>query len=248
MTLLQEDAAERSVQEHPRTAQIRRLIATKNEALLAHRYFKLCRDKEVGREALIGVVKQLYCFSIFFERLLTRRISDFSSGKDPRVLDLARGHLREEIGHTELFADCLRQSGVPEREISELAPKMFTKALFGYLMATVQYENEYVTHIAIMQVMESIGYHFFSETARVMQVYELPSEVMFEHWEADQNHPELGLDLVARFDQETMTQCLRIIDDVYRLMGFVLDEWLGIEPTSSTPARRRRSSRPPRTN
>ena len=248
MTLVQEEAADLIVQEHPRSAQLRRLIASKNEALLGHRYFKMCRGKEVGREALIGVVKQLYCFSIFFERLLTRRISDFSTGKDRRVLDIARGHLREEIGHTELFADCLRQSGVPEKEITELAPKMFTKALFGYLMATVQYENEYVTHVAIMQVMESIGFHFFSETARVMQAYELPGEVMFEHWEADQNHPELGLELVAGFDHETMAHCLRIIDDVYRLMGFVLDEWLGIEPTSGTPARRRRSSRPPRAN
>lgn len=250
MTMLEERASGRAaeVEEHPKTAMVRRLIVSKNDALLSHRYFKQCRGNELGKPHLIEIVKQLYCFSVFFERLLTRRISDYPSQRDQRVLRIAREHLREEIGHAELFHDCLRSNGVSEEEIVGLTPKLFTKAMFGYLMTTLQYENEYVANIAIMQVMESIGFHFFSETLSVMRKNALAAEALFRHTEDDERHPELGLELVASFDATTLATCVRIIDDVYRLMAFVLDEWLGLEPASSSITRRRRSSRPPKAN
>jgi pyrroloquinoline quinone (PQQ) biosynthesis protein C len=248
-TMLEERVSGRvEGEEHPMTAMVRRLIASKNDALLGHRYFKACRGNELGKAHLIEIVKQLYCFSVFFERLLTRRISDYPSQRDPRVLRIARDHLREEIGHAELFHDCLRSNGVSEEEIVALTPKMFTKAMFGYLMTTLQYENEYVANIAIMQVMESIGFHFFSETLGSMRKNALAAEALFRHTEDDERHPELGLELVATFDAATMSTCVRIIDDVYRLMAFVLDEWLGLEPASGSVTRRRRSTRPPKAN
>jgi thiaminase len=235
----------------PGAAQItklRRLIASKNEALLSHRYFRMCRGNELGREHLIEIVKQLYCFSVFFERLLTRRISDYSSGRDQRILQIARDHLRDEIGHADLFYQCLTRNGVSHDEVMALSPKMFTKAMFGYLTATVQHENEYVSNVAIIQVMESIGYHFFSETLRVMRTHKMAADALVKHTEDDEDHPELGMELVAQFDAPTMASCTRIVHDIYRLMGFVLDEWLGLEPGSPSLGRRRRTSRPPKAN
>ena len=61
---------------------------------------------------MLEVVKQLYCFSVFFERLLTRRITEYSSRGDQHLLQMAREHLREEIGHAELFRDCLVNNGI----------------------------------------------------------------------------------------------------------------------------------------
>src|SRR3954470_10299572 len=82
---------------------LRELIAKKNQELIAHRYFRLCESGEMGRSQLLEVVKQLYCFSVFFERLLPRRITEYSSRGDRHLLQMAREHLREEIGHAELF-------------------------------------------------------------------------------------------------------------------------------------------------
>src|SRR6185295_18238783 len=170
------------------------------------------------------IVKQLFCFSVFFERILTRRIAEFSSAKDDRVVQMARGHLREEIGHANMFQQCLVDNGVPAEEIPLLSPKMFTKAMFGYLLATVQHENEYVTNVAIMQVMESIGYLFFSRTLVAMDAHKLSANALVQHTEADEHHPEMGWDFVPSFDEATMSDCRRVIEDLYRLMGFTLDE------------------------
>ena len=205
---------------------IRECIAECDSHLLVHRYFTLCEQGAIDREAILEIVKQLYCFSVFFERILTRRIAEFSSVKDHRVVQIARGHLKEEIGHAMLFEQCLVQNGFPAEQVPHIAPKMFTKALFGYLLATVQHENEYVTNIAIMQVMESIGYHFFRATLSVLRDHGMMSAAFAEHSEADEDHRSLGLDLVSSFDAHTLADSRRIIQDVYRLMGFVLDEWL----------------------
>jgi thiaminase len=231
-------------------AALRHLIDTKNTSLLNHRYFRLCRARDIGKKQMIEVVKQLYCFSVFFERLLTRRIAEYTSAMDPRVIAMARKHLREEIGHAELFSRCLEANGISSAELSTLMPKMFTKAMFGYLTATVQHENEYVSNVAIMQVMESIGYHFFTATLDVMKAHGLMAHAMQEHSEDDAEHANLGVELAAQFDAATMSNCHRIVADLYRLMGFVLDEWLGVhnESPSAAPERKRRSSRPPRSN
>jgi thiaminase len=234
-----------------RVNEFRKLLSTKNQALLEHRYFRSCRNGELSPAHLLEVVKQLYCFSVFFERLLTRRITEYSSDRDQRILDLARVHLREEIGHATLFHDCLTRNGVSSGEIANITPKMFTKALFGYLSTTLQHENEYVANVAIMQVMESIGYHFFCETLSVMKTHELAADALVRHTEDDEHHPELGLELVADFDDATLADSLRVINDLYRLMAFVLDEWLGLQPASRSipspeapgPARKRRSLR-----
>lgn len=231
-----------------RVKQFRKLITSKNEALLEHRYFRMCRGKEFTHDQVVEVVKQLYCFSVFFERLLTRRITDYSSGQDPRVLELAREHLRDEIGHTRLFHECLAGNGVAPEEIAAIAPRMFTKALFGYLSVTLQHENEYVANVAIVQVMEGIGLKFFSETSRIMGILGMPSGAITHHAEEDEHHPELGFDLVADFDDSTMEDSIRVTHDLYRLMAFVLDEWMGLQPASSSLSRKRRTSRPPRAN
>jgi thiaminase len=245
-----------------RIKEFRKLLTSKNQALLEHRYFRSCRSGELSPEHLLEVVKQLYCFSVFFERLLTRRITEYSSDRDQRILDLARIHLRDEIGHATLFHDCLTRNGVSSAEIASITPKLFTKAMFGYLSTTLQHENEYVANVAIMQVMESIGYHFFSETLSMMKVHDMAADALVRHTEDDEHHPELGIELVASFDDTTLEHSVRVINDLYRLMAFVLDEWLGLQPASgsiprsssiprsgsiprsSTPARKRRSVRP----
>lgn len=210
-------------------------IAACDRLLLGHRYFKLCERGAISREAMIEIVKQLYCFSVFFERILTRRIAEFSSGLDERVIDMARDHLREEIGHAAMFQECLIENGFPASEIADLTPKMFTKAMFGYLLATVQHENEYVTNVAIMQVMESIGFHFFRSTLDVMKRHGMTSAAFEAHSEADEDHRFLGIDLVASFDARTLAASLRIVDDIYRLMGYVLDEWLDTAESGGLP-------------
>lgn len=207
-------------------AELERLIASKNESLLEHPYFRRCRTGQISRAQLLEIVKQLYCFSVFFERLLARRIAEYSSARDPRVIALARGHMREEIGHAQMFRDCLLGNGVSASEVGDIAPRMFTKAMFGYLTVTLQHENEYVSNVAIMQVMESIGLHFFSETLKVMRAHDMIAEALLRHAEDDDGHSRLGLELAECFDGRTMSDSRRVIDDLYRLMGFVLDEWL----------------------
>jgi hypothetical protein len=146
-----------------------------------------------------------------------------------------------------MFADTLIGNGATSAELERLEPAMFTKALFGYLTVTIQHENEYVSNVAIMQVMESIGYHFFTATLGAMRNHEMLADAMVEHSEADEHHSELGMDLIAELDSRTMRDCRRVIEDVFRLMGYVLNEWLGMRLWSSPPPpiRRRRSTRPP---
>lgn len=230
-----------------RIAEVKNLIQAKNAQLLEHEYFRLCRENQLTRGQLMDVVRQLYCFSVFFERLLARRIAEYSSAMDPRVITMAREHMREEIGHAQMFADTLRSNGASSAEIDRLEPAMFTKAMFGYLTVTIQHENEFVSNVAIMQVMESIGYHFFTATLGVMRSHDMLADAMLQHSEDDEHHSELGLDLIAELDSRTMRDCKRVIEDVYRLMSYVLNEWLGMRLFATTPPpRRRRSTRPPR--
>jgi hypothetical protein len=206
---------------------VQQLIARKNRELLDHRYFGMCRSRLIDRERMIEVIKHLYCFSVYFERILARRITEYSSAKDPGILALARAHMREEIGHAELFRRCLELNGVSHAEIHRLEPATFTKAMFGYLTVTIQYESEYVSNVVIMQVMESIGYHFFTATLKLMQSHALAADAMVQHSEDDLEHANLGLEFISSFNPATMRDCCRTIDDVYRLMPLVFDEWLG---------------------
>ncbi len=207
---------------------IQQLIEQLNRELLEHRYFAMCRAHLIDRERMLEVVKHLYCFSVYFERILARRISEYSSAKDPSILSLARAHLREEIGHAELFRACLIANGVSASEVSQLEPATFTKAMFGYLTVTIQYENEFVGNVVIMQVMESIGYHFFSATLALMQSHGLAADAMVQHSEDDLEHANLGLELLDGFSEATLQECCRTIRDIYRLMPLVFDEWLGL--------------------
>jgi pyrroloquinoline quinone (PQQ) biosynthesis protein C len=207
---------------------VRGLIEQKNRELLEHRYFRMCRTRALDQARMLDVVKQLYCFSVYFERILARRISEYSSGKNPEILAIARAHMREEIGHAELFRECLEANGISRAEVYSLEPAMFTKAMFGYLTVTIQHENEYVSNVVIMQVMESIGYHFFSETLRVMQAHSMVAQAMLQHSEDDMEHANLGAHLIGNFDESTARDCRRTIDDIYRLMPLVFDEWLGL--------------------
>ena len=237
---------------HKKVEKIQRLIEAKNAELLKHPYFQLCASRQVSREQVIDVIKQVYCFSIFFERLLTRRIAEGSTTTDVRLLQMARVHLRDELGHVQLFADCLRANGVSNAELARLRPKTFTKAVFGYLLATIQHEHAYVANVALMQVMESIGYYFFTATVDVMRAHGMPAAAMQQHTEDDAEHAAVGLDLIAHFDDQNLSDCDRVIHDVYRLMSLMFEEWLGSavgkKPVPSTPPRRRRTTRPPRSN
>jgi pyrroloquinoline quinone (PQQ) biosynthesis protein C len=232
----------------PKVVQMRSLIAKKNEHLLDHAYFRRCRSKQLTRSQVLDIVKQLYCFSVFFERILARRIAEYSSSRDKRVIDIARIHMRDEIGHSRLFYDCLVANGASPEDLAQLAPAMFTKAMFGYLTVTIQHEDEFVSNVAIMQVMESIGFHFFSATLKLMEAHAMLAEPMIQHTEDDEGHSELGVELAAEFDEVTARNCERVIDDLYRLMSFVLDEWMGTyqELRTAPSQRARRSSRPPR--
>jgi pyrroloquinoline quinone (PQQ) biosynthesis protein C len=253
-TMLTMKSAESMADSGPaKMRRMRELIRMKNEALLSHRYFRMCRAKELEQRQLMHVLKQVYCFSTFFERLLTRRVTEYPNHRDPRVLKIARDHLRNEMGHVDLFRQCLLENGVAQDEIAAVAPKMFTKAMFGYLTTTILHENEYVTNVAMMQVMESIGYYFFKETLSVMQRQAMSAAAFADHVEADEHHLEEGFELIAQFDRETTEHAVSVIEDLYRLMEFMLDEWLGLQPMASTPPpppapRRRRTSRPPKVN
>jgi thiaminase len=227
----------RAVSGDEKVARIRGLLESKNDELLRHAYFKRCHANQISREQLIAVVKQLYCFSVFFERILARRIAEYSTLKNFRIIQLARKHLSEEVGHAEMFRDCLVSNGVSSEEVANLAPAAFTKALFGYLTVTVQHESEYVSNVAIMQVMEGIGYNFFASTLKVMQSHGMLADAMIQHTDADEGHSLLGLDLVAEFDSATFSDCVRVIDDLYLLMGHVLDEWLGTQESKRSLGR-----------
>jgi tryptophan halogenase len=209
---------------------IQEALGRNDEVLLGHAYFALCEDGAIDRASLLEVIKQMYCFSVFFERILTRRMAMYCTDMDPRIGDIARSHLRDEIGHAALFRECLLENGISRQEMDQVAPKMFTKAMFGYLLATVDHENEYVTNVAIMQVMETIGYHVFRATLGVLRAHGMLARAFVDHADADEDHRHLGLELADSFDEGTMRACLRTVDDLYRLMGFMLTEFLADAP------------------
>jgi hypothetical protein len=201
-------------------------VTTRTAALAQHRYFELCRQKQIGRAQVMAIIEQLYCFSVFFERVLTLRIAKSTSHMDSRVLVIARKHLREEFGHAELFRSCLVANGMPMEHVARIKPKMFTRALYGYLTAIINHENEFVGNVAIMQAMESLGYQFFSATLPVLQHHRMMSAAMQQHSEDDEEHSRLGMEFAEQFDDDTLKTSLATISDLYRLMGYVLDEWL----------------------
>lgn len=226
---------------------IQQRLEAKNRQLLKQPYFQLCRTKEITRLQIIDVIKQVYCFSFFFERLLSKRVADSGEGRDARVLEIARHHLREELGHVVLFKECLNENGVPDSELAELKPTTFTRAVFGYLLATIQHENEYVSNVGMMQVMETIGSYFFSATLEAMQTHGMAPTGIFQHSQDDEWHASLGLELLGYVDETTLCDSERIIDDLYRLMGLMFEEWLGrsLNPRRTVPPpRKRRSVRP----
>lgn len=213
-----------------RARQLQALIDEQNARLLnQHPYFILCRSGQIDRRQALELVKQLYCFSVYFERLLARRVTEHSSLKDPTVLALARKHLSEEIGHAELFRECLITNGLSASEVDQLTPSAFTKAMFGYLTVTIQYESEYVSNVAIMQVMESIGHHFFEATLSMLESHGIVAHAIALHAAADVEHAQLGADLLANVAPELMGDCRRVVYDIYQLMSFVLAEWLGVD-------------------
>jgi len=205
---------------------IQHQLALENEKLLRHPFFELCRTEAIGRDRLLGIVTQMYGFSVLFERLLTRRIAESSSGTDEKVLRVARQHLREEFGHPDLFRECLRLNGLSDDELRLASPNTFLRALFGYLLATIQYDNEYVGNVAIMQVMETIGFHVFGATLGLMQKYDMVSTALKQHTEDDESHSQMGLELIPSFDDRTMSASERVIKDIYHLMSFVLDDFV----------------------
>jgi hypothetical protein len=204
------------------------LINRRMDELSAGKYLHLCKTGDLSRDQLLSTVEQLYCFSIFFERILIRRMAKFSSDSNPALIRLARRHLREEFGHTDMFRKCLLSNGHTSEQIQALSPKAYTKCLFGYLLATVEYEDELVANIAIMQVMELIGLNFFESTCRVMTQHGLEASVFEAHAEDDKTHSGQGLDLYRTMSARLLGDSLRVIDDLFRLMAVTLDDWISL--------------------
>jgi hypothetical protein len=205
------------------------LVNLRMDELFATRYFQLCKAGDLTRDQLMGTIEQLYCFSIFFERILTRRMAKFDSSSNPTLVRLARKHLKEEIGHVDMFLKCLLKNGYTNERMLEVRPKTHTKALFGYLLATVEYEHEVVSNIAIIQVMELIGMHFFDATLAVMQQHRLEASAIELHAEDDKTHSGQGIDLCRTLTREGLGDSLRVINDLFRLMTMALDDWIGVK-------------------
>jgi hypothetical protein len=206
---------------------IRDEITAATATLRRHRYFELCRTRQIGRAKLLEIIQQMYCLSIYFERLLTFRISHHSSDMDLRVLRLARLHLQEEFGHAELFRECLVDNGIPIDDVSRIRPTLFTRALYGYLLATISHENEFVTNAAMTQAMENLAVLVFSATLPVAEHHKIISGVLAHHSLHDEQHALLGIELAGDFDDSTLRGAVAAIRELHSLMGFVLDEWLG---------------------
>lgn len=213
-------------------AHLRDMLQGRMAQLQTHRYFALCRTGGMTRAEMLHVIQQLYCFSVFYERLLTRRLSHFDSQADPAIVSLARQHLKEEIGHAELFYHCLQSNGFTAEQIQTINPMTFTRAVFGYLLTTIEYENEYIANIALIQVMETIAMHFFGATLTAIRRLGLAEGPFLIHNEADDGHAELGLAVCASLTPVAMQAGARVIDDLFVLMGCVLNEWLA--PVKST--------------
>ncbi len=205
---------------------IQNLLDQQMAALLDHPYFQACRLGTISPAHMLKIMKNLYGFSVYFERLLTRRISHYNSQMNEDLLRIAKQHLREEIGHSDLFRDCLMQNGVDAVEISAIQPTRYTKAIFGYLLATIEYENEYVTNIAVIQVLEIIGFHFFSATLKVMQKCGFSANAFQAHSEDDAGHLLLGLENCADMDEPTQKDCKRVILDLFGLFDDMFTEWM----------------------
>lgn len=207
---------------------IQSLITEKMSQLLKHPYFLACKNNSLDTNQLIGIIKNLYSFSIFFERILTRRISLYTNQMNDELLIIARQHLREEIGHVELFRECLLRNGVNAEEISLITPSRYGKAIFGYLLATIEYENEYVTNVALIQVMELVALHFFNTTLEVMIKNDLYADAFKIHGEDDSSHALLGLEHYNQMDARSLRDCQRIISDLFGLFDDMLTEWLEV--------------------
>jgi hypothetical protein len=89
-----------------------------------------------------------------------------------------------------------------------------------------------------MQVMETIGLHFFRATLPTMKRRRMLDHAMQQHSIDDEEHSKIGLDWAGEFDPRIMNDCLRVIRDLYRLMHHVLDEWLVLpdDPSSTGSA------------
>ena len=194
--------------------------------LLDHPYFKTCQRGDISKPQMVQIMKNLYGFSVYFERILTRRISHYNSRMDHELLLIAKKHLREEIGHADMFRDSLLSNGVSATEIRDIEPTRYTKAIFGYLLATIEYENEYVTNIAVIQVLELIGYHFFTTTLEVMKKNGFSSSAFQAHSDDDTTHSLLGLEHCAAMDEVSLKDCKRVILDLFGLFHDMLSEWL----------------------
>ena len=68
---------------------------------------------------------------------------------DPRVIQMARDHMREEIGHAQMFADSAARERHNECRGRQARAGDVYQGLFGYLTVTIQYENEFVSNVAI---------------------------------------------------------------------------------------------------
>ncbi|HYD79911.1 MAG TPA: iron-containing redox enzyme family protein [Paucimonas sp.] len=175
---------------------------------------------------MLETLKQIHCFSAYYERLITRRLATFRMNTNRDLLSTARHHLMEEIGHPDLFRACLIANGLSDGECDEIVPGTHTKALFGFLLATIDYEDEYVGSVAMLQAMESIGKIFFDATLASMRAVGMAADVFAAHSEADNDHAELGYDELADCDPYTIKDCIRVIDDIYVLMDHFLDQFI----------------------
>jgi hypothetical protein len=196
------------------------------EKLLKTPFFTACRAGRVGRPEMLAILPQLYTFSLYFERIITRRVATYSTRAEPVLLEKAREHMVDEIGHARMFHDVLRSVGWSSERIEAIKPSGMTKAVFGYMLATIDYDDALVTNVAIMQVLETIGQHFFSHSLEIMKELGLPLKSMQAHTEADDEHSLIGYDLYDQMDAKTLDHALHVVRELFSLMARMITSWL----------------------
>jgi hypothetical protein len=205
--------------------EIRTLMDEKIGLMLRHRFFWACQSGALSRDQIIEILEQIYSFWILFERLLARRISGYSSHRYPELLEAAQRHLKEEFGKADMIRQCLIDNGVTPEELQHIQPSTFTRAASGYLIATLEYENELVSNLAIMQVMESIRIYIIEATLYIMQVRHLNLSVL-ELVKGDDKRVNTGINFYSFLDDRSLADSKRIIEDLFHIMKFTFDDWL----------------------
>lgn len=207
-------------------AEILKLVDGHMESLLRHDYFQACRAGALGRSQMVTILQQLYCFSRLFERLITRRLATLSPRAPESIIDVARQHIRDEIGHPAMFRRVLLDLGMTREECNRLVPSAHTMALYGYMLVLMEDESEIVFSVAMFQFLEAAGFQFFNAMLPLIAQIGEARHAFVEHAEHDAGHEMMGLEDVILFDEQVRVDCQRVLPNLFCLAENVLKEWM----------------------